>query len=126
MLNRILERKIQTYAKARKSLKHSLQQGFGVIAEIKRASPSKGKIADIPDAAARAALYEEGGASAISVLTDEAFEGSLEDLETVARYSAVPVLRKDFLIHPRQIAEAAYLGADAVLLIAAILRGANP
>lgn len=91
-----------------------------VIAEIKRASPSKGDLADIPDAAALAKVYEESGAAAISVLTEERkFKGSLQDLVAVRGAVSVPVLRKDFIATERQILEARAYGADIVLLIVA-------
>ena len=93
-----------------------------IIAEFKRKSPSVGIIRDdlsAPDAARR---YEQGGASAISVLTDEEyFGGSLEDLSAARSSTKLPVLRKDFIIDPIQIHEAAIAGADAVLLIVAAL-----
>lgn len=93
-----------------------------IIAEVKRASPSRGDLADIPDPAAQARLYEEGGASAISVLTEERrFKGSLADLEAVKAAVSVPVLRKDFIATPYQVLEARAAGADVVLLIVAAL-----
>ena len=93
-----------------------------VIAELKRISPSRGPIRiDLP-AADAATSYERGGACAISVLTDEEyFGGSINDLVVVRAHTQLPILRKDFLIDPIQIYEAALIGADAVLLIAAIL-----
>ncbi len=95
--------------------------GLAVIAEIKRKSPSKGEIADL-DAAEVALAYKRGGARAISVLTEpEFFGGSDEDLLSVARAVDLPLLRKDFVVHPRQVWQARALGASAVLLIAAIL-----
>lgn len=91
-----------------------------VIAEIKRASPSKGHLADIPDPAKLALEYEAAGASAISVLTEQRqFLGSLEDLEAVRKASKLPLLRKDFIANEYQILEARALGADIVLLIVA-------
>jgi indole-3-glycerol phosphate synthase len=93
-----------------------------VIAEIKKASPSKGVLAAEFDPAAIARLYEQGGAAALSVLTDEKhFQGSLEDLESARGTVGLPVLRKDFTIDPYHIHQAAAHGADAILLIAAIL-----
>ena len=93
-----------------------------IIAEIKRASPSKGPLADIPDPASLAASYQLGGASAISVLTEERrFGGSLDDLEAVRGVASIPVLRKDFISDPYQVFEARAAGADLVLLIVAAL-----
>lgn len=93
-----------------------------IIAEVKRASPSRGSLADIPDPAALAVSYELGGASAISVLTEQRrFGGSLEDLEAVRASVGVPVLRKDFIADPYQVFEARAAGADLVLLIVAAL-----
>ena len=91
-----------------------------VLAEVKRASPSKGQMADIPDPAALAKLYADNGASAISVLTEERkFKGSLDDLEAVRRVVDVPLLRKDFIATEHQILEARAAGADIILLIVA-------
>ncbi len=93
-----------------------------IIAEVKRASPSRGPLADIPDPAALAVSYEIGGASAISVLTERRrFSGSLDDLEAVRAAVALPVLRKDFIAEPYQVFEARAAGADLVLLIVAAL-----
>ncbi len=89
-----------------------------VIAEVKRASPSKGAIAPGLDAAAQGERYVSGGAAAISVLTEPTrFGGSLDDLAAVARRVQVPIIRKDFLVHPVQLWEARVAGAAAVLLI---------
>lgn len=93
-----------------------------VIAEVKRASPSRGDLADIADPAELAVSYETGGASAISVLTEgRRFKGSLADLEEVRGAVRVPVLRKDFIAEPYQVLEARASGADLVLLIVAAL-----
>lgn len=93
-----------------------------IIAEVKRASPSRGHLAEIPDPALQAARYREGGASAISVLTEgRKFRGSLADLEAVRARVDVPVLRKDFIATPYQVLEARAAGADLVLLIVAAL-----
>lgn len=93
-----------------------------IIAEVKRASPSRGALADIPDPASLAASYELGGASAVSVLTEERrFGGSLADLEAVRAAVSLPVLRKDFIAEPYQVFEARAAGADLVLLIVAAL-----
>ncbi len=96
-----------------------------VIAEVKRATPSKGVLREDIDAAALASTYAENGAAAISVLTNGPFfQGSLEDMESVhgaVRPRQVPVLRKDFLFDPYQVLEARARGADAVLLIVAML-----
>lgn len=93
-----------------------------VIAEIKRSSPSRGELASITDPAAFARSYEIGGASAISVLTEQRrFGGSLADLEAVRAAVAVPVLRKDFIATAYQVFEARAAGADIVLLIVAAL-----
>lgn len=98
------------------------EPGIAVIAEVKRASPSKGDLAGIVDPAELAAQYESGGARAISVLTEERrFKGSLDDLDAVRAKVRIPVLRKDFIVTPYQIHEARAHGADIVLLIVAAL-----
>ena len=106
----------------RKRAVHPFIQKKGVALEVKRASPSKGDIAPNLDAAATALAYQEAGASAISVLTEENyFKGNLGDLKRVCDSVDVAVLRKDFLVYPEEIDVAYKIGADAVLLIARIL-----
>jgi len=96
--------------------------GMSLIAEVKRASPSKGDIRPDLTVADVVKSYEAGGASAISVLTEERhFKGSLADLAEARRATALPILRKDFIIDEYQILEAAAAGADAILLIVAAL-----
>lgn len=100
--------------------------GIPVIAEIKRASPSKGRLSDIPDPAALARDYERGGASAISVLTEgRRFLGSLGDFDKVREAVRIPLLRKDFIVTDYQVWEARAHGADLVLLIVAALDDAK-
>src|ERR1700730_3640891 len=98
------------------------EPGIGVIAEVKRASPSRGELASISDPAELARAYEDGGARIISVLTEQRrFNGSLDDLDAVRAAVSIPVLRKDFIIRPYQIHEARAHGADMLLLIVAAL-----
>jgi indole-3-glycerol phosphate synthase len=93
-----------------------------IIAEIKRASPSAGTIKELGDVPGQARLYEEGGAVALSVLTDfRFFQGTLDDLTLAREAVNLPVLRKDFVVDPVQLYGARMAGADAVLLIAAAL-----
>ncbi|MFW5959565.1 MAG: indole-3-glycerol phosphate synthase TrpC [Chitinivibrionales bacterium] len=97
-------------------------EAISVIAEVKKASPSKGIICSDFKPVAQAIEYEKGGASAVSVLTDEVFfQGSIEYLKEIKKSIALPVLRKDFIIDCLQIKESAAYNADAVLLIAAAL-----
>ncbi len=96
---------------------------LSLIAEIKRASPSAGPIREGADAVEIAKTYAQAGANALSVLTDaKFFSGSLKDLTSVRQAVTLPVLRKDFLLEEYQVVEAAAAGADAVLLIAAVLK----
>ncbi len=105
------------------ALREALQKNqINIIAEIKRASPSKGVINDKIDVAEVARNYANGGACAISVLTEEdRFSGSLEDLRVARSVVNLPILRKDFIFDEFQIYEAAEAGADVILLIAAMV-----
>lgn len=97
-------------------------QDVSIIAEVKRASPSKGSLSDIPDPAELAQHYESGGAQIISVLTEQRrFGGSLADLAAVRRAVDLPLLRKDFIVSSYQLWEARAYGADLALLIVAAL-----
>lgn len=100
--------------------------GVSVIAEVKRASPSKGHLAWVPDPGAHGRAYEVGGAAAISVLTEPAhFHGTIGDLEQVVAAVGVPVIRKDFVVDAYQVWEARRAGAAAILLIVAALDDAT-
>jgi len=122
---RLLREKSTIPQKRRSFLQKLVKPGrFGVniIAEIKRASPSKGLICPDLNPATYAVDYEKGGAAALSVLTDRHhFKGSIHDLKSARQSTALPVLRKDFLISSYQIFESAVMGADAILLIVRIL-----
>jgi indole-3-glycerol phosphate synthase len=105
-----------------KKLEHPGPFGINIIAEIKRASPSKGDIRADLNPSVYADVYEKGGAAALSVLTDRPyFKGSPEDLKIARETTTIPVLRKDFLISAYQIFESAVMEADAVLFIVRIL-----
>ena len=117
-----LEDQIERARKPRDFRQALRDPGISLIAEIKRASPSKGVLLEDMDPVHLASLYESAGARAISVLTDEKyFRGSLEDLSLVSQQATVPCLRKEFIVDPYQIYEARAAGADAILLIARVL-----
>lgn len=125
------ELKGSALAKRESAENHRLRKNLerdqiNIIAEIKRASPSKGMINDKIDVAEVAKRYEKSGACAISVLTEEdRFKGSLEDLKITRNAVNLPILRKDFIFDEFQIYEAAEAGADVILLIAAMLDDEN-
>lgn len=117
-----LEERIAAQRKPRDFRQALREPGISLIAEIKKASPVKGVFLENLDPVELGALYEQAGARAISVLTDEQyFKGSLQDLVTVRQHVKVPCLRKEFIIDPYQIYEARAAGADAFLLIVRIL-----
>lgn len=117
-----LKRKAELRPSALDALAALTLDEVAVIAEVKRSSPSKGALAEIPDPAALAREYEAGGAHVISVLTEQRrFGGTLDDLAAVRQAVDIPVLRKDFIVSSYQLFEARAHGADLVLLIVAAL-----
>jgi indole-3-glycerol phosphate synthase len=117
------EQLAERHHRERRDFERALRSGaVAIIAEVKKASPSRGVLTADFHPAQTARQYEAGGAAAVSVLTDEEFfQGSLADLESARNATRLPVLRKDFTIAPEHVLEGAAHGADAILLIAAIL-----
>jgi indole-3-glycerol phosphate synthase len=117
-----LERRVSEVPSAIDAEERLRREGLSLIAEVKRASPSRGALADIADPASLALAYAQGGAHAISVLTEERrFGGSLDDLRAVRAAVETPVLRKDFIVDDYQLLEGRVAGADLALLIVAAL-----
>ncbi|WP_417429055.1 indole-3-glycerol phosphate synthase TrpC [Halpernia sp.] len=110
------------FGKSGKSLKQTLKEKWGIIAEFKRQSPSKGIVNDKSDVLEVVTNYEKFGASAVSILTDnQFFGGSLDDISKIRKEISIPILRKDFMIDEYQFYEAKSFGANVILLIAANL-----
>jgi len=121
-----LAERIASIGVARDPLQSLTSQDFWVIAEVKRSSQSKGMLAKISDPAQLAALYEDGGASVISVLTEQQrFGGSLQDFVDVRARVSIPMLRKDFIVNEYLVRESRAFGADLLLLIVAALDDAQ-
>ncbi len=121
-----LEAAVAAAPAPRDAMRRFRNDQLSVIAEVKRASPSKGALASINDPAQLAAAYEAGGAAAVSVLTERRrFNGSLADLDAVRERVGLPVLRKDFIVTDYQLWEARAHGADLALLIVAALDDAE-
>ncbi len=126
ILDRMVEnkyREVEELVRPRTGMSEAVRrEGLSVIGEIKRASPSKGVINGTVDPLAQLRLYEEGGADAVSILTDKVFfGGSGEDFRLLRGNTSLPLLRKDFIVAEVQVYESLFLGADALLLIAAVL-----
>ncbi len=118
----ILQEKVSTLPPTRDFSASFKKKDINLICEVKKASPSRGLIFSNYEPVKIAKIYEEAGAKAISVLTEEDFFlGSLNDLRDVKNATNIPILRKDFIIDPYQIYESRYFGADCILLIAQIL-----
>ena len=119
---RVIEDRLQKPMRIKDFRTALRREGISIIAEIKRRSPSRGDILPDVDAVKLAALYEQAGARAISILADNKyFGGSLEDITKVSNHTKLPCLCKEFIIDPYQIYEARLAGADAILLIVRIL-----
>ena len=117
-----LERQLRARGEVRPFTEALSRPGVSLVAEFKRRSPGAGEIRLGAEVAEVVSAYERGGAAALSILTDEAsFGGSLDDVRAAREASELPILRKDFIVDPYQLVEAAVHGADAVLLIVAAL-----
>jgi|688.fasta_scaffold264465_2 indole-3-glycerol phosphate synthase len=120
---KVYQKSISTILSFRDGLITKIKQdGLAIIAELKKASPSKGLLCPFYDPETLAKTYEQNGAACLSVLTEqEFFLGKDLDLETARRHTHLPILRKDFIVDPYQIYESSLIGADCILLIAAAL-----
>ncbi len=117
-----LTQQLSTAPKVLDALSALSASGTSVIAEVKRSSPSKGDLAQIPDPASLAMEYQSGGASVVSVLTEQRrFKGSIDDFKAVREKVTLPLLRKDFIVTEYQVIESRAIGADLQLLIVAAL-----